>query len=445
MSSVASDSLINPVSTVSVPAEQPLQRILLNEQRERAERLLNGVRALVLLLLGAAALAYAPALPPRLNAANLIVLAPMLFWTIGQYLLFYRSGPLPEWLTVANPIADITAITAILFGYGLTESAVLALKSPLILAYFVVLAARPIASSARKAGFVAALAVFEYGALTSFFLFTGRVATLNPIDASSGGGVSILDECAKLLLLAVAGAIATYATAWHERMAKSYFEQAREREDLQARLSEAQLETLKLQLHPHFLFNTLNTITALISTAPRSAEVMVTRLSELLRATLRNTGYGEQDGARNSSRSGQEVPLSQELEILQHYIGIQQERFQDRLKVRMEISPDTHTALVPNLILQPLVENAIKHGISPRSAPGTVVVHAERDNGSLVLRVQDDGIGSDGDMQDGVGIGNARARLRHLYGNDHDFKIENLEKGFSVMLRIPFRTGQLHG
>ena len=406
-------------------------RHLLDVQRERAERLLNGVRAGVLGLLAVAALVYAPSLTPALNRVNVLVLTPTLAWTIAQYLIFYRRERLPSWLSIANPLVDISAVSAIILGYALAQSAALALKTPIFLSYFVILAARPIASSTARAALVAALAVVQYALLVQFFVMSGRITTTSPLAAPGGSGISLLDESAKLLLLALAGAVATYATAWHERLAISYFRQARDREQLEARLARAQLQTLKLQLQPHFLFNTLNTITALIGVDPRVAERMVSGLSELLRLSLRNAGE-------------QEVPLSRELELLEHYVEIQQIRFRDRLTVTLEVDPDTMQALVPNFILQPLVENAIRHGIGPRAAPGHVDVRAYRENGSLHLRVADNGVGArprrSEPSGEGIGLGNTKARLEHLYGSDHAFSAQGgTDGGFVVDIVIPFR------
>ena len=407
-------------------------RQLLDVERERAERLLNAVRAGVLGVLALAALVYAPSLTPALNWVNVLVLVPTLAWTIGQYMIFYRRARLPGWLSVVNPLVDITSVSAVILVYALAQSAALALKTPIFLAYFVILAARPIASSTARAAIVAGLAVTQYALLVQYFVMSGRIATTSPLDAPGVFGVSLLDESAKILLLAVAGAVATYATAWHERLAISYFRQARDREQLEARLERAQLQTLKLQLQPHFLFNTLNTITALIGVDPRVAERMVSGLSELLRLSLRNAGE-------------QEVPLSRELELLEHYVDIQQIRFRDRLTVTLEVAPDAMQALVPNFILQPLVENAIRHGIGPRAAPGHVDVRAYRENGSLHLRVADNGVGERvrpfEATGEGIGLGNTKARLEHLYGSAHAFSARGGSTGgFVVDIVIPFRA-----
>ena len=426
MDSVAADP---PPRALTAPVDSA--RVVLDRQRDRAERMLNRARLIVLVLLGIAALIYAPSLTPALNRVNVSVLVPILAWTLLQSQLFYRRPRLPAWIGVANPVADIAAVTAIIGGYAFAQSATLALKTPMFLMYFVVLAALPIAASTRKAAAVACMAFGCYSGLLWFFFTAGRLPTvLNPVTASQAAGVSPLDEGAKLLLLAVAGAIATYATNWQERLATSFSRATEEREQLEARLARAQLQSLRLQLHPHFLFNTLNTINALISTDRHAAERVVSGLSELLRMSL-------------SSASEQEVSLAKELELLAHYIEIQQIRFQDRLTVNFRIDPDARHALVPNLMLQPLVENAIRHGIAPRAAPGHVIVTATKRGGRLELSVVDDGVGENprAEHRDGVGLGNTRARLLSLYASDHRFEARSPSSGgFAVHIEIPYRT-----
>lgn len=197
---------------------------------------------------------------------------------------------------------------------------------------------------------------------------------------------------------------------------------------LSAQLAQAQLQALRMQLHPHFLFNTLNAISTLVHKDPEVADQMIARLSDLLRLTLANTGV-------------QEVPLAEELDFLQRYLDIERLRFADRLEVRMEIAPETLDARTPYLILQPLVENAIRHGIAPRAAPGRVEVRAERQDSMLVLEVRDDGpgLGAKSKGKDGVGISSTRARLERLYGAAHRFELRNTpEGGFVVRLVFPF-------
>ena len=415
--------------TLNVPEVDRQQ--LLAKERDSAERLLNAVRLIVLTLFCGAALAYAPSLPHSLNVVNASLLAITLLWTVGQHRIFYQRERLPDWLSVTNSIIDITAVTSIVAAYGLAYSPDLALKAPIVATYFVILAALPVASTTRKAAAVSTLVVVEYGILLSAFLLSGRMTTVvSPVSASISGAISLLDEGAKVLLLACAGAVATYAAHWQERLSRRFSEAARESEQLQSRLDQARLQALRLQLQPHFLFNTLNTITALVHRDPPSAERMVTGLSELLRVSL-------------GTAAEQEVRLDRELEVLKHYLDIQLVRFSDRLSVRMDIDPAARDAMVPSLLLQPLVENAIKHGITPRVAAGHLHITVRRHNEMLSLEVVDDGVGSrtSGPMTEGVGLGNARARLLSLYGSEHQFRAGPREEGgFVVAIEIPFHT-----
>jgi signal transduction histidine kinase len=201
---------------------------------------------------------------------------------------------------------------------------------------------------------------------------------------------------------------------------------------LEAQLAQAQWQALKMQLQPHFLFNTLHAISSLMRRDVEAAERMITRLSDLLRLTLENAG-------------AQETPLRQELEFLERYLEIEQTRFRDRLQVKMEIEPETLDARVPNLILQPLVENAVRHGIAPRAAPGLIEISARRNENRLKLQVSDNGAGMPADkreqVKEGVGLANTRARLEQLYGADYRFELNNQDEGgLVVSLTIPFRA-----
>jgi two-component sensor histidine kinase len=215
----------------------------------------------------------------------------------------------------------------------------------------------------------------------------------------------------------------------------AYYAKFRERElhasELEKSLTEAKLQALRMQLNPHFLFNTLNAISALMHKDVEAADRMVVRLSQLLRAALDNSDE-------------QEVRLSHELRLLEMYLGIEQTRFGDRLSVKMEIDPLALEAQVPNLVLQPLVENAIRHGIEPRRKPGIVEVRAARERNRLLLQVRDNGVGlPSGGHTEGVGLSNTRARLRELYGKDHEFELSRPESGgLQVTLRIPLRNGE---
>jgi signal transduction histidine kinase len=403
---------------------------LLAHERDRAERVLHNVRMVVLSLLGGAALVYAPTLPTGLNYANLTLLLVTMGWAIMQRPLFFKRAMLPDWLALVNPVVDVTAVTVLLAAYGIAYSPALALDTPIVGAYFLIVAALPVASTARKAAAVSALAVAEYATLLLAFQWSGALVTvLSPVAASASGSVSPLDEGAKLLLLACAGAIATYAARWQERLTMRFEMAALERERLAGRLDEARLHALRLQLQPHFLFNTLNTVTALVHRDAVAAERMVTGLSELLRAALGPAGE-------------QEVRLDRELDLVRHYVDIQQARFADRLSVRFDIDDEARDGMVPSLILQPLVENAILHGIAPRAAAGSVSIAARRRNGTLSLEVADDGIGRlDGSRREGVGLGNARARLTTLYGDRQRLRAgPSSDGGYRVEIEIPWHT-----
>jgi two-component system, LytTR family, sensor kinase len=212
-----------------------------------------------------------------------------------------------------------------------------------------------------------------------------------------------------------------------------YHSQAQERAlaaaQLQMRLAEAQLQALQRQLHPHFLFNTLHTISALMHRDTEAADTMLARLSDLLRLTLDRLGI-------------QEVPLKEELEFLEKYLEIERTRFGDRLTVQMEIEPETLDVCVPNLILQPLVENAIRHGIAPKVGGGRLQIVARRTGDRLWLMVRDTGPGLTQAKLDafnsGVGVSNTRSRLEHLYPGAHRFDFhEPSDGGLAVTIELP--------
>ena len=395
---------------------------------------MNGLRAAILLLLAAAALAYAPALSPALQRANLLLLVPTIAWSFGQYLVWYRRAQLPDWLPITNAIVDVTAVTSIIAAYSITGSGNLALRSPIFLMYFVVLAARPVASSARKTAFVGALAFAEYAALVAWLLTTGRIDPIvSPVDAVAVGRVSFLDEGAKLMLLAVAGVVATYATAWVEKLVIESATESAQRQEVATRLVQAQLDTLRLQLSPHFLFNALNGAMALIATDARRAERMLAAISDFLRMVLH-------------SSSEPEVTVDRELSLLQHYLDIQRVRFRDRLIVEFEVDDSLRSALVPSLLLQPLVENSIRHGITHRASGGTIRVRITSVGNMLEIDVVDNGVGPGGRRSrekrrgTGLGLANTATRLNHLYGDNHVFETGPVQEGgFAVHLSIPLR------
>jgi two-component system, LytTR family, sensor kinase len=199
---------------------------------------------------------------------------------------------------------------------------------------------------------------------------------------------------------------------------------------LRARLTEARLEALQGQLRPHFLFNTLHGISTLIHTDPDAADRMVVQLGELLRASLDHSG-------------AQEIRLDDELALLERYLAIMQTRFHDRLQVELDVDPETRDALVPHFILQPLVENAIEHGIARRAGAGRIRVTARADGArrSLRLAVEDDGPGAPREAEEGVGLTNTRLRLQQLYGHHQSLLMTRGSlDGVEVDMVLPLRT-----
>lgn len=218
------------------------------------------------------------------------------------------------------------------------------------------------------------------------------------------------------------------ASAFH------YYRKYRDRElhtaELENRLAQARLQALQMQLNPHFLFNSLHSIAALMHKDIEAADTMIARLGELLRAALDSSEF-------------QEVTLRHELEFLRRYLELEQIRFGSRLAVSIDAPVDTLDAQVPNLIMQPLVENAVRHGIEPHSRPGLIGLRAQRTDDELTLEVRDNGAGwnGKGPPPDGVGLANTRARLRALYGEAHEFSLGTAPGGgLLVRMTIPFRT-----
>jgi signal transduction histidine kinase len=217
--------------------------------------------------------------------------------------------------------------------------------------------------------------------------------------------------------------------------ALDYYDKYRERElhaaQLEAGLARAQLQLLQTQLQPHFLFNTLNAISALVYTDAEAADRMLATLGDLLRRTLEDFGV-------------QEAPLARELEMVHAYLEIEQTRIGPRLRICLDIAPDTTDAYVPTFLLQPLIENAIRHGIAPRPEPGRVEVRVRRDNDRLHLEVRDDGPGFPAQPAgggEGVGLANTRARLFHLYGAAQRLETSNdPHGGCAVRITLPFRV-----
>ncbi|HEX8638560.1 MAG TPA: histidine kinase, partial [Pyrinomonadaceae bacterium] len=213
-----------------------------------------------------------------------------------------------------------------------------------------------------------------------------------------------------------------YQVYWH----------LREAQNREFRLQQAELQALKTQLHPHFLFNTLNAVSSLSFNAPEVASRVVAQLSDLLRFSLK-------------TERAAEIALKEELDFVRKYLEIQQTLLDERLEIKWNIAPETLDACVPNMFLQPLVENSIRHGITPKEDGGWIEVISQREGEQLEISVKDNGLGisSNGNKTSGGGIGlsNTRARLQHLYGEAHKFQLsEPTEGGVLISMVIPFKT-----
>ncbi len=266
-----------------------------------------------------------------------------------------------------------------------------------------------------------------------FFLFTAMRAAFgvtpwSSLRISNLTSVSVLgwQIWCWMVYWIIAGALQAYR--YYER----YMSSELRLERLEHSFSEARLNSLRMQLDPHFLFNALNTISSHVERDPKLTRRMIEHLGDLLRLSL-------------ESRDKQEVPLAEELAFLDHYLAIQKIRFGNHLKIKMQIAPEVRFASVPSLFIQPLVENAIRHGISRRAAGGTITVQAAPANGKLEIRVLDDGVGlpTGWSMENSVGLGLSitRERIAGLHPNgDSHFVVRNREEGgASVEISLPLK------
>jgi len=268
-------------------------------------------------------------------------------------------------------------------------------------------------------GLVSTLLTIAY---VVYMFGTGRPSNLTPL------------RILQFIIYNVDRGLLTYWVIVLSSHAFNYYKSFRQGElnaaQLRTQLAQSQLEALKMQLHPHFLFNTLHSISALLNKDVDAARTMISRLGDFLRLTLENAGT-------------QEVPLQQEIEFLNGYLEIERIRFQDRLTTRVEIDPSVLDVRVPNLILQPIVENAMRHAIATNSNLGRIEIVATPRNGMLRIQVRDNGPGlsrapSPGNPKHGVGLANTKARLERLYGTNHRFELANEPAGgFVVTLEIP--------
>jgi len=254
--------------------------------------------------------------------------------------------------------------------------------------------------------------------------------SLQPCEGDCGAPPALLSAAWFVQAVRNAGVnlpvYAGFVLGWH---ALTFYRESRDRQvkaaELESQLRQAQLEALRSQLNPHFLFNALHSIAELVHQDPRLAEQLIVRLGELLRRALETAKQPE-------------LTLAEELEFIRGYLDIEQMRLGERLKVVWDVEPDSLTARVPSLVLQPLVENAVQHGIAATATPGTLTIRARRNDGFLHIDVADSGPGlaSSTLRPQGIGIANTRARLQRLYGERQSFELQH-GPGLIVNLRIP--------
>jgi two-component system LytT family sensor kinase len=291
---------------------------------------------------------------------------------------------------------------------------------------------------------VRAVAAHSFGALTfAAFHFVGLMSVrflLWP-DGGKWYGATWSQFFQRKIFEQLDWSLMVYAVIVGVSHAIAFYHESQERKlkaaQLETRLVEARLKTLEAELHPHFLFNTLHAISTLVHRDPESADRMISRLSDLLRITFDRTGEPK-------------VSLKDEIDFLQKYLDIEQTRFQDRLTVSVKIDPDALDGEVPRMILQPLVENAIKHGIAGRHGGNQIQIAAGREGDRLWMQVRDNGAGLQvrtlKALRTGVGLSNTRARLDCLYGRHYRLEFSDKHGGLSVLIEIPFQrlttTGQ---
>jgi signal transduction histidine kinase len=262
-----------------------------------------------------------------------------------------------------------------------------------------------------------------------FFVASGALEWLlglaTGMSSRSRFWATLLTESVETRLLAF---LAILALGWSARYFALYRTRHLDASDLEARLAKTHLQVLKMQLQPHFLFNTLNTIAELVHTDPEAADQMITRLGRLLRLSLDHASH-------------QVVPLRQEADFLRVYVEIEQVRFQDRLQVIWDLTPDTLDGAVPTLLWQPVLENAIRHGVTPLGGRGQILIASRREAEDLVLEIRDNGRGlpPGGAPREGVGLRNVRERVEQLYGPRAQFSLmPALGAGTLATLRLPF-------
>ena len=345
-------------------------------------------------------------------------------------LLIFGFWTLIALLTAANALLDprgrspLTAFMGAPFALAFTSSYLWALLTPLI---FWLVSRYPLE---RGNWIWRALMFFGVGIVVAIFVDVSvgwlRLNVLHILPRRPPSDVAPITRVTRFWFM---NEFLVYIAVLAAGFARDYFLRYRARREeairlqahaaqLQAQLADARLAALRTQLDPHFLFNTLHAVSALVEHDPRGVRRMIARLSELLRNTL--------EGAEEP-----EIPLEQELALLRRYLEIMEIRFRGRLEVDVQVPPEVHGALVPNLILQPLVENAIKHGVSKIDGTGRISIHAVRNGEQLILQVQDNGPGFVGQagIAEGLGMRNTRERLQQLYGSASSATLRTADGG----------------
>jgi two-component system, LytTR family, sensor kinase len=267
----------------------------------------------------------------------------------------------------------------------------------------------------RRENLRGTIAIHLFGALVLCVTWVSLGVALSAIMNRRPPQETFLRYYSSYILVSLPWSLFLYFTVLGCVLAFTYYREARERESQQARLAaqlaEARLGALRMQLHPHFLFNSLNAITVLVRDENTSA---ASKTLELLSGVLRQVLQSEKR---------QQVTLAEEIQFIEKYLAIEQVRFSDRLKVRWSVDPSLCDALVPEFILQPLVENAVRHGVAKRGDAGVIEVTASSEGGALELSVKDDGPGYRRSSEAGVGISNTRARLKTLFGESGNLEL----------------------
>lgn len=368
--------------------------------------------------------------------------------TRGDLLLIFAFWTFMAVLTAANGILDPRArmMEPVIVGAPVALAFIVSYAWAMLTAGIFLLVERyPIerGTSARNlllltvAGICIAVAMDAFGAWLRFGVFFtgGRRAPPPYGPLVTVEHLFFLDDFVVFIAIAAAGTARAYSRRFRARQEETARLQARSAQlqaTLQGQLAEARLAALRSQIDPHFLFNTLNAVSSLVERDPKGVRRMIARLSELLRLRL--------EGANEP-----ETTLERELDSLTRYLEIMQIRFQRRLEVVMEIEPRVREALVPTLVLQPLVENALKHGVGAVEEGGRVEIAARVDGARVVLTVRDTGPGIDVEhptaSSAGLGLRNTRERLEQLYGDDQTFTLQNAAGGGALAtITLPFHT-----